>query len=136
MSSHRVIYLISQWHPGNEWCLQEMNTAQPIATGKPQEKILEIMYFSAQLPSGKESRERALLTLQVMELKWHQAYLAGRSWDGPCRCSSGAALSEAEATKAKTRLQKLDAHALSLPAYGALFWIPFFLPAPQHYQFS
>lgn len=34
--SRRVIYLISQWHPGNEWCLQEMNTAQPTATGKPQ----------------------------------------------------------------------------------------------------
>lgn len=32
--SRRVIYLISQWHPGNEWCLQEMNTAQPTATGK------------------------------------------------------------------------------------------------------
>lgn len=79
MSSHQVIYLISQWHPGNEWCLQEMNTAQPMAMGKPQEKILEIMYFSALLPSGKEWRERALLTLQEMELRWHQACLAGRS---------------------------------------------------------
>lgn len=107
MSSHRVIYLISQWHPGNEWCLQEMNTAQPIATGKPQEKILEIMYFSAQLPSGEESRERALLTLQVMELKWHQAYLAGGSWDGPCCCSSSTVLSEAEDTKAKNEASKI-----------------------------
>ena len=59
------------------------------------------MYFSAQLPSGKESRERALLTLQVMELKRHRAYLAGSGWDGPCRCSSRAVLSEAEASKAK-----------------------------------
>lgn len=32
--SRRVIYLISQWHPRNEWCLREMNTAQPTATGK------------------------------------------------------------------------------------------------------
>lgn len=84
-----------------------MNTAQPIATGKPQEKILEIMYFSAQLPSGEESRERVLLTLQVVELKRHRAYLAGSSWDGPCHCSSGAVLSEAEASKAKHEASKI-----------------------------
>lgn len=136
MSSHRVIYLISQWHPGNEWCLQEMNTAQPIATGKPQEKILEIMYFSAQLPSGKESRERALLTLQVMELRRHRAYLGGRSWDGPCRCNSSVVLSEAEASKAKREASKIGRRHPEPACVWLSVLDSLLFTAPQHHQFS
>lgn len=132
MSSHRVIYLISQWHPGNEWCLQEMNTAQPIATGKPQVKILEIVYFSAQLPSGEESRERALLTLQAMELKWHRVYSSGRVGTGPalrlqCCAQQGCGLkTEHEASKTgpgHLELSSLDSLLLHTPQHHQFTWL-------------
>jgi len=80
-----------------------MNTAQPIATGKPQEKLLEIMYFSAQFPSGEESRGRALLTLHVTETKRHPASLARQALGQP----SGAMLSEAESSTAKCKASNL-----------------------------
>lgn len=91
-----------------------MNTAQPIATGKPQEKILEIVYFSAQPPSGEEWRERALLTLQVTELKRHRADAAGGSWDGALLLQLR--LSEAEASRAEHEASKMG-RGHPAPAY-------------------
>lgn len=113
--SRRVIYLISQWNPGNEWCLREMNTAQPTATGKTASRDL------ADAELGSHGCPDPLLARGRHEVGWMPA-----AFEAP------QSKTEQEAPKTEhSPLQAHQCHPWGCADENPKLWIPIFWPQQQ-----